>query len=461
MKWKSVAAAGLVAMGLGCGGVQEELAQGPEPVDAVQQGTTTTTTRTITFPARLPNRNCQFGNTALGHQAPRNSFASGRLEESITVTGLAGRRITSLQVRTPSAATASFKYDDVLTLNYKNYLLLASDRRVAGYSAGVAPDAINVSIIPYVWSNILNRSIANETAEPAWCVAGNTLCSVPRTETVGTLNVNVPDFKGYDELAYPTAPDSRVFTLVTAGDNDDGTFNSGFQTQDLDCTHGEIRLELIITSEPAPPPPPRSQYFNTDINTLNALHPGCTSAEFPANNWAGYSKACIAAAHRFCNNRGYESGVPSEILLPVVGVDCFRGQEFYPVHISELTALQPDCNTTALQSSIYYGRGCHAAASRYCRNRGFGSGLLQEILLPGMWVNCVPANATSYRTSLPATTWPSYHAGCDANNPGFDVTGTCRAAVRRYCDATHTGYAAGLFVEWGGAGSTEVACFLQ
>jgi len=348
-----------------------------------------------------------------------------------------------------STAATAFKYDDILLVNYNNTVLMASDRRVAGYAAGASPDSIGTTPVNYTWPNILNQDISNQAAQGAWCSTGATSCTVPPTETTGSLVVNIPDFRGEDALNYPSAPDARTFTLVTIGDNDDGTFNSGFQTTDTDCVHGAIQVQLTLTTEPAPPPPPKDQYFTTTIDVLASLHNGCTSQTIETT--PGYSRACIAAAHRFCLNNGYEGGMITERLLPTIGINCFRGKAYSAVDISALTALHGACNSSSIVSTQEYTYACNAAASRYCTARGYGSGILQEILLPSTWVTCVDQPVSvSYKPGIPFTTWSAYHDACAASMAGApDVTKACRAAARRYCAAAYPNGGSGLPVEWG------------
>jgi hypothetical protein len=433
--------------GVGCGAPENDLSQEEQPLAQAAQGLTIT--KTFSWPAKAANKNCRFGDTAAGNQAPRNSYASGRMEETVSVTGLAGQRIVSLTLRTPSGTSSSFQYDDVMLINYRNSMLMASDRRVADYSAGSGAGTTGTTPVTYVWSNILNKDIANQTAQTAWCATGASSCLVPATQTVGTLDVQIPNFKGQDVLNYPSAPDTRTFTLVTIGDNDDGTFNSGSQTQDLDCTHGEVKVELIITTEPAVVPP-SATYTEIPISQLTALHPGCTEAQ--VSSTLGFSKQCIAAAHRYCRNRGYEAGAPSEVNAPNIGVSCFRATAYTNVNIAELTAHHSGCNSTSSIAFAEYPYECAAAASRYCRAKGFASGLLQEILLPITGVSCVsgPPKA-EYRPSVPFSTWSSYHPGCPVNPGTVDASVFCRAAARRYCMNTSSTGAAGLVVEQGGS----------
>ena len=446
---------GCMVLSVGCGVSESDMPMDEQPVEQAQQQLTIT--KMFAWAKKDPAKNCRFGDTTLGHQAPRNSYASGRLEETVTVTGLAGQRIVSMTLRTPSGTTSSFKYDDVMMINYKNTVLMASDKRVADYSAGAGGGTTGTTPVTYNWANILNKAIDNQTAQAAWCAPGSSTCVVPKTETVGTLDVRIPDFKGEDALNYPTAPDARTFTLVTIGDNDDGTFNNGFQTQDTDCQHGEVKVELVLVTEPVVVPP-KAQYQEIHIDQLTALHPDCTSAQVSSLNGRGYSKHCIAAAHRFCRNKGFEGGVPTESLLPTVGVDCFRATDFSNIGISELTAQHSGCNTTTISANPEYPFECAAAANRFCRAKGFASGLQQEVLPPITWVSCVSgAPSAEYRTGVPFSTWSAYHPDCAAGIKGpYDTSTFCRAAARRYCFNTSSTANTGLVAEWGATSNTLV-----
>lgn len=231
-KYWSRWAAGLLALGVGCSPNLESPEQ--EAAGQVEQGVATEQ-RTVSWVAQTGSNKCPFGDTANGNLAAQNQLATARTEERVTISSLAGRRITSIRL---SNSASGFMYDDVTLLAYNNHLLMASDVRVARYSnGGVTP---GTSPVPYAWSSIRSNFIDNEEAQPTWCASGATTCQVPKTETSGAVNVEIPNFKALDEAAYPTAPDTRTFNLVTIGDNDPAT----------DCNHGALSLTLTITSEP-------------------------------------------------------------------------------------------------------------------------------------------------------------------------------------------------------------------
>jgi hypothetical protein len=239
-------ALGALMLGSGCDANLEPEApqEAPEALSEVRQGLVTET-RTLSWAQLSPNKHCAFGNTALNNQAPRNEYASGRKEEPITLTGLAGRRIVSLKLANNDPG---FKYDDVLMLAYNSHLVMSSDRRAAQYSANTS--TLGTAPVSYSWRNILNKDISNQGVLPPWCTSGATSCTVPETEVSGALNVDIPSFRSVDEAAYPSAPDARVFKLITIGDNDDGTYNNGFQSTDTDCVHGALSVTVTITHEP-------------------------------------------------------------------------------------------------------------------------------------------------------------------------------------------------------------------
>jgi hypothetical protein len=241
-------ALGALLLGSGCdANLEPEVPQQEtERLAEARQGLVTET-RTLSWAQLSPNKHCAFGDTALNNQAPRNEYASGRKEEPITLTGLAGRRIVSLKLTNNDP---NFKYDDVLLLAYNSQLVMSSDRRAAQYSANTS--TLGTAPVSYSWRNILNKDISNQGLLPPWCTSGATSCTVPETEVNGALNVDIPNFRAVDEAAYPSAPDARVFKLVTIGDNDDGTYNSGFQSSDTDCVHGALTVTVTITHEPAP-----------------------------------------------------------------------------------------------------------------------------------------------------------------------------------------------------------------
>ncbi|HZH79255.1 MAG TPA: hypothetical protein VEY88_24755 [Archangium sp.] len=229
---------GLMALGAGCGMAPEEQLGDASETRTESTAQALTTTYTLSWASNLSATGdvCRFGDTSLGHQAATNTYASGRLEQPITISGLAGRRITSIQL---NGSSTTFKYDDVMVLAYNKHLVMASDKRVAEYSA--LTTSLGTSPVLYSWPNIRNKLIDNQAAQSAWCTSGASTCTVPRTEQTGTMNVNVSAFKAVDEAAYPGAPASRTFTLATMGDND----------ASLDCRHGAVTLTLTVVHEPA------------------------------------------------------------------------------------------------------------------------------------------------------------------------------------------------------------------
>jgi len=431
----------LMAAGVGCNAGPEAEGSEAEPTQTVGQATTITTTYQLSWPAQTVSNRCGFGDTAAGNQVAINSYASGRLEEAVSLSGLAGRRIVSLKL---TSASTSFKYDDILLLNYNTHLLMASDKRAAAYSAGAAPDSVGTTPIAYSWASILNKDISNERAQAAWCVAGTTTCSVPATETQGSLSISIPDFKAMDELVYRDAPDVRTFRLVTIGDNDA-----------VDCMHGALNLQLEVVTEPATPQP-FNQFYNVPVDRLTALHSGCTSNSLQLNT--GYSKACIAAAHRFCNTKGYEGGMPTEILLPSVGIDCFRAQYYPSVDLSRLTNRNAGCTLNYMLSANDYSKECNSGASRLCRVRGYESGVLQETSNGQMGLACInkPSNDAGY-VIVPYATWTPVHAECPTYFHGPNVSKQCASAARNYCRNSVSGATTGFVVEWG-PDAGDLAC---
>ncbi|MFE8601213.1 MopE-related protein [Archangium violaceum] len=461
--------------GAGCGTLEAEPRTDealPEPTLAqVEQAQTVT--YTLHWADNQATGDCHF-------VEPRNGLASGRLEEPRTITGLAGKRIRSMHLS--STNNAAFKYDDVLLLNFNNYILMSSDRRVAGYSN--APNPLGTSPVQYVWSKILGQPIDNQNLQPAWCTSGATGadCTVPRTETVGTMNVNLPSFSAIDEAAYPSLPDARTFTLVTIGDDE----------QYLDCRHGDVTLTLTVegcTPQPevcdgkdndcddridedlgtvtcgvgackrtveacingapgictpgSPTPETRDNIDNNcngyvdenfivsvPVSTLSSFIGTCTSTDL--NSTVGYSRACVAAARRYCNSRGWEGGTPIEYGPPNVYLACFRAKGFF-ISLTELN--DPDCTATKLITTPEYSKACTSATSRYCAIRGYVGGIPQEFDGSKIYINCVDQQPSSngYFGSVDNTDW-AWRTNC-LSSPlaGPEFSKGCRAAAHRWC----------------------------
>ena len=211
------------------------------PAEALAATRQAVSTFNLSWADNQATADCRFGDNSLGHQAATDTRASGRVEEFVSISGLAGRRIVSL--RLSSASNQNFKYDDVMLVALNGHLVMASDNRLTVALAGTALGNIGATPVGYNWRKLLNTDINNQTRQPAWCPQGSTACQVPVTEATGTLDVNIPNFAAIDAAAYPTAEDTRTFRLVTVGDNDTS----------LDCRHGALNLQLEVTTEAVDP----------------------------------------------------------------------------------------------------------------------------------------------------------------------------------------------------------------
>lgn len=306
------------ALSASCGEVYE-FEQPPvlEPVAEVRHGLIVTTTYTLSWPDNQATGDCRFGDTSLNHQPATAARASGRLEQPLSITGLAGRRITGIQL---SSATSTFKYDDVLLLAYSEHLVMTSDRRVAQYSANST--SLGTSPVAYSWSNILNGDIGNVGAQSPWCTSGATSCTVPPTETAGALSVNVPDFTAVDAAAYPSSPGTRTFKLVTIGDDD----------PTLDCRHGPINLTLTVTHEEATCTDGVKNGSETDVDCGGSVCPKCQYDESclvasDCNTNTCWLNKCAGRSCKQLRELGFSTS--GNYVLDVDGTGTISGHSFY------------------------------------------------------------------------------------------------------------------------------------
>jgi hypothetical protein len=309
-----------------------------------------------------------------------------------------------------------------------------------------------------------------------------------------------------DEAAYPSRPDARTFTLVTLGDDEAA----------IDCRHGDVTLTLSveacspevcdgkdndcdglvdeglgtltcgvgacqrtvaactngsagICTPGTPSPETRDNVDNNcngyvdenylipvPISTLSSLIGDCTLTDL--NSTVGYSRSCIAAARRYCNSTGWEGGTIVELSPPTAYLACFRAKGTL-LPVSTLTGLVGSCTEANVLTTKEYSKACNAAASRYCVNSGYASGLPQEFGGGNIYVNCIDQSGLyTYFSNVPNSEWAAKHPDClSAPQAGPDVSKACRAAAHRWCSAKGGSALSGVPVEWG-TNTANIAC---
>ncbi len=106
-------------------------------------------------------------------------------------------------------------------------------------------------------------------------------------------------------------------------------------------------------------------YGEVPLSELTRSHNECS------NMGRSQSGACVAAAHRWCNQTGKgEVGVIQELGNSVFGVACFSAKTYQDVSLASLQNEHSDCN--ALNKS--QTSSCVSAAYRWCKNTGKGGG---------------------------------------------------------------------------------------
>jgi hypothetical protein len=196
--------------------------------------------------------------------------------------------------------------------------------------------------------------------------------------------------------------------------------------------------------------------FAPTISELTAQHAGCDSANM--SSLYGYSGACIAAANRYCTNKGYQSGTIVELSLPNTEVSCLDSVDFQ-LPVSALTPHHAQCTgSNVVNAKHEYTRACNMAANRFCKAKGYATGMLQEYnYVNQVEVSCVNKPVgTGYKTAVPFSTWSAYQSDCDAEYTYASNTKSCRSAAHRYCKVVH-GTTSGIIVEWG-SGTNDLVC---
>ena len=169
---------------------------------------------------------------------------------------------------------------------------------------------------------------------------------------------------------------------------------------------------------------------------------GCNSVQ------KSRSPDCVAAMHRFCNDKcSWCGGVSRELGDNVFGVICFESNSHY-VSIQELQTYNSLCHVGISQSN-----DCISAIHHWCEASGFGRvGIAQEVEDDRLFLRCF--EATWYGT-VNIHDLRNQHGGC--NNVSKGSNANCVAAIHRWCSANGWG-SHGLAQDFGN-GVISVACF--
>jgi hypothetical protein len=176
-------------------------------------------------------------------------------------------------------------------------------------------------------------------------------------------------------------------------------------------------------------------------SNLRCYHSGCNDVS------KARTPDCVAAESRFCSDRGgFGFGLSQDIGNGVIGTACANAWRS-EVSLFELSQLHPGCNVNWKSQHP----DCVAAAHRYCRSRGYGAGVAQEVGLSSLGIACIH---TGLEGDAPISELSHGHPGCSSS--ASSQSNDCASAARRYCIAR--GFTAGLAQEVGPS-SIGVGCF--
>eukprot|EP01025_Chloroclados_australasicus_P004448 TRINITY_DN110_c0_g3_i1.p1 TRINITY_DN110_c0_g3~~TRINITY_DN110_c0_g3_i1.p1 ORF type:complete len:427 (-),score=30.51 TRINITY_DN110_c0_g3_i1:240-1424(-) len=117
------------------------------------------------------------------------------------------------------------------------------------------------------------------------------------------------------------------------------------------------------------------------VSDLHLYNAGCQIE-------ASQSRDCLAAAHRFCNDKleADAGGISQEVGTGTLLVTCFKAARREHVITSVLNDEGTNCSFPDSDST-----DCFSAASKWCRRFGHDGGITQEVNEDGMTVACYDA----------------------------------------------------------------------
>jgi hypothetical protein len=194
------------------------------------------------------------------------------------------------------------------------------------------------------------------------------------------------------------------------------------------------------------------------MSELTALQSDCNATSM--GNTIGVPRACIAATHRWCANRGFSGGVPSEFgpNNSYLEVDCYKAARFDNVSYGTLAAQSTGCSSvSAATAGTEFSKACSSAANRFCHTQGYASGAVQEINSVGLRVSCINRPYPyGYYTGV---TFGALGCLQSSYQAAGDVDKGCRSKINQWCQAR--GAQGGLPVEVAPDWSLHVFCMFQ
>jgi hypothetical protein len=179
------------------------------------------TTYTFTYPAR---QDCPWGQD--DNLVQLNEFNRARVEEERQIVLPSGTTLCGVSI---ASSTTDLLFDDHVTIAIGDVVLVGGG---SGYPIERLP--LVDGLYRYDWAALAGTPFADRNA-PYWCLGDDSVCEVPTTEILGSLNLQIDEAS--TDLLVREFRGLESFPLVIATFGDDDTD---------DCAHSDIGLEVTV-----------------------------------------------------------------------------------------------------------------------------------------------------------------------------------------------------------------------